>query len=107
MQRGGIGVNNPAPEPESGLTVNVNLKSLNVDQWTSLGRSVVNSPGARATAPGQSGTAGLAQYVVPDVTAARATELIIGDRKLDDVVVGATHTNDNWQASIDSHQIAG
>jgi uncharacterized protein (TIGR02099 family) len=107
VQRGGIGVNNPAPEPDSGLTVNVNLKSLNVDQWTRLGNAIAGAPGGKASASGQSSAAELAQYVVPDVTAARATELIIGDRKLDDVVVGATHTKDNWQASIDSRQIAG
>jgi uncharacterized protein YhdP len=107
VQRGGIGVNNPAPEPESGLTVNVNLKSLNVDQWTRLGGAISSAPGGKPAAPGQSSASDLAQYVVPDVTAARATELIIGDRKLDDVVVGATHTKDNWQASIDSRQVAG
>ena len=39
--------------------------------------------------------------------AARATELIIGERKLDNVVVGASHQGQTWQASIDARQIAG
>ncbi|MFD2366320.1 YhdP family protein [Pseudoduganella sp. GCM10020061] len=103
--RGGIGVNNPAPEPDSGLLLNVSLKSLDVDQWTALGREIAGGGGAAVQRA--SAGPGLAQYVVPDVTAARATELVIGGRKLDEVVVGATHTKGTWQASIDSRQIGG
>ncbi|MDL2358434.1 MAG: AsmA-like C-terminal region-containing protein, partial [Pseudomonadota bacterium] len=53
------------------------------------------------------GAAGLAQYVLPEVLAARAGELIVGDRKLDNVVVGASHQKGTWQASIDSRQASG
>ncbi|TFW17526.1 TIGR02099 family protein, partial [Massilia arenosa] len=106
LVRGGIGVNNPAPEPDSGLHLNVNLRSLNVDQWLELGKAIAGPDRERAAAQEGSG-ASLAQYVVPDVTAARASELIIGERKLDDVVVGASHGRNVWQASIDSKQIEG
>lgn len=111
--RGGIGVNVPAPEPDNGVMVNANMKALNVDQWIALG-SAIAGPGvtaateagapAAATAPA---TAGLGQYVVPDVIAARAVELIVADRKLDNVVVGATHQKGSWQANIDSRQASG
>jgi uncharacterized protein YhdP len=109
--RGGIGVNLPAPEPDSGVMVNVNMKSLNVDQWIALGNAIAG-PGAvptpeAAAAAAASGAPGLAQYVVPDVMAARAGELIVGDRKLDNVVVGASHQKGTWQASIDSRQASG
>ncbi|WP_426174957.1 YhdP family protein [Massilia sp. TWR1-2-2] len=113
--RGGIGVNVPAPEPDSGVTVNVNTKALNVDQWIALG-SAIAGPGpavaAAAAAPADASAAvpaapGLAQYVVPDVMAARAGELIVADRKLDNVVVGATHQKGSWQANIDSRQASG
>ncbi len=106
---GGVGVNAPAPEPEDGMTVNAHMKSLNVDQWIAIGSRIGNAraepaaPGAAAAAPSTS----LAQYVVPDVTAARASELIIGGRKLDNVVVGASHQARTWQASIDSRQVSG
>jgi uncharacterized protein YhdP len=33
LVRGGIGVNTPAPEPDSGLAFNINLRELNVDNW--------------------------------------------------------------------------
>lgn len=105
--RGGIGVNVPAPEPDSGVMVNANMKSLNVDQWIALGSGIAG-PAATAPAPdAASGPQGLAQYVVPDVMAARANELIVADRKLDNVVVGASHQKDTWQASIDSKQASG
>jgi uncharacterized protein YhdP len=41
------------------------------------------------------------------VLAARATELILLGKKLDNVVVGASHQNDAWQANIDSEQASG
>ncbi|QYF94242.1 TIGR02099 family protein [Massilia sp. PAMC28688] len=102
---GGLGVNAPAPEPEEGLTINANMKLLNVDQWLELGSRVSAAAGPRAEGAG--GGANMAQYVVPDVMAARASELIILDRKLDTVVVGASHQARTWQASIDSRQVSG
>jgi uncharacterized protein (TIGR02099 family) len=108
--RGGVGVNVPAPEPDSGMMVNVNLKSLNVDHWIALGSAIAGPAAAGAegaAAPGAGGATGLAQYVVPDVLAARAGELIVGERKLDNVVVGASHQKGNWQASVDSRQASG
>ncbi|MES2151512.1 MAG: YhdP family protein [Pseudomonadota bacterium] len=103
--RGGVGVNLPAPEPDSGMMINVNMKSLNVDQWVGVGGEVAGRPEA-AHARDADGP-DLAQYFVPDAMAAHAGELIIGERKLDNVVVGASHHKGSWQASIDSRQAAG
>ncbi|MES2129202.1 MAG: YhdP family protein [Pseudomonadota bacterium] len=100
--RGGIGVNAPPPEPDSGLMVNVSLKSLNIDHWTALGSGVTG----KGEAGGGTGT-DLTPYVVPDTMAAHATELIIGDRKIDNVVVGVSRQKGTWQANIDSHQASG
>ncbi|GGE64986.1 YhdP family protein [Massilia psychrophila] len=114
--RGGIGVNVPAPEPDSGLMLNANMKALNVDQWLALGGEIAGPAAPQmAEAPvilntdagAGPGGPGLAQYVVPDVMAARAGELIVGDRKLDNVVVGASYQKGTWQASIDSRQASG
>ena len=112
--RGGIGVNVPAPEPDSGMMINVNMKSLNVDRWLALrqrdrrraGSGSARRPRQRAPMA-RRGAAGMAQYVVPDTIGGRAGELIIGERKLDDVVVGVSHQNNSWQASIDSRQVTG
>ena len=109
---GGVGVNAPAPQPDEGMTVNAHMKTLNVDQWVAIGSRI---GGARAELAALATTlaaqaapaANLAQYVVPDVMAARASELIIGGRKLDNVVVGASHQGQTWQANIDSRQVSG
>ncbi|SFV10723.1 TIGR02099 family protein [Pseudoduganella namucuonensis] len=65
-----------------------------------------------ATAPGTApaGAADgpdLAQYVVPDLMAARATELTVAERKLDNSVAGVTYQKGVWQANIESAQVAG
>ncbi|TFW32742.1 YhdP family protein [Massilia horti] len=107
VQRGGVGVNVPAPEPDSGMMINVNMKSLNVDQWLAAAADIA---GKNEPAPRVEGTASgpdLAQYFVPNVMAARASELIVSERKLVDVVVGASHQKDTWQASINSRQASG
>jgi uncharacterized protein (TIGR02099 family) len=108
VKRGGIGVNVPAPEPDSGMMINVNMKALNVDRWLAAGAEIAG-PGAASPAEGAAAGSGanMGQYVIPDTIGARAGELVIGERPLKDVVVGATHQPGMWQASIDSRQVVG
>jgi uncharacterized protein YhdP len=61
--------------------------------------------GAEGAAPADA--TDFAQYVVPDTIAARSSELVIGDRKLENVVVGVSRQKTVWQASIDSTQANG
>jgi uncharacterized protein (TIGR02099 family) len=104
--RGGIGVNVPPPRPDSGLVANVSMKSLNLDAWNRALASVV-SGGKANDAAKQPNELSIAQYIEPEVLAARATELIVMGKKLDNVVVGASHQQDAWQANIDSEQASG
>jgi uncharacterized protein (TIGR02099 family) len=106
VKRGGIGVNVPAPEPDSGMMINVNMKALNVDRWLAVAGDIAG-PGEAAPAASAENGGGMAQYVMPETIGARAGELVIGERALRDVVVGATHQNNTWQASIDSRQVIG
>jgi uncharacterized protein (TIGR02099 family) len=110
--RGGIGVNVPAPQPDSGLIANVSMPSLDIDAW----RAAVTAPEPSPSTPAaplaeaegkQPATAGISQYIEPEVLAARASELIVMGRKLDNVVVGASHQKGVWQANIDSEQASG
>ncbi|NHZ98710.1 YhdP family protein [Massilia sp. CCM 8734] len=110
VDSGGIGVNVPAPIPDSGLMINADMKTINVDQWIAIGSSVAHAAPELAGAPAAAAPGegiDLAQYVVADVLAARANELIISERKLDNVVVGASHVKDTWQANVDARQVAG
>ena len=105
--QGGIGVNVPPPEPDSGLIANVNLKQLNIDAWRQLAGSVAGPSDQTKETSGNADALAIAQYVEPEILAARATELVIMDRKLDNVVVGASHQKGIWQANIDSEQASG
>jgi uncharacterized protein (TIGR02099 family) len=109
VKRGGIGVNVPAPEPDFGMMINVNMKSVNVDRWLAAAAEIAgpaSAPSAAAAAEaGQGG--GMAQYVMPDLIGARTGELVIGERSLHDVVLGVSHQPGVWQASVDSRQITG
>ncbi|WP_020651576.1 YhdP family protein [Massilia niastensis] len=108
VRRGGIGVNVPAPEPDSGMMVNVNMKAVNVDHWIAAGKAIagVGEDAAPGAADGAGG-ADFTQYVLPTTLAARAVEMTVGERRLADVLVGATHAGDTWQASIHSRQASG
>jgi uncharacterized protein YhdP len=89
--------------------LNVNMKSLNLDHWIDLGRELAAGD-ARAAVPGAGADAaapGMAQFVMPEVLAARAAELVVDERKLADVVVGASHQKGSWQANIHSRQAVG
>jgi uncharacterized protein (TIGR02099 family) len=108
LLRGGIGVNTPAPEPDSGMMINVSMKTLNVDAWNNFTSAINGNEPAKAGDADDSN--GVTQYVVPDVIAARADELVLGERKLENVVVGASQQrgqNGVWQANIDSRQVSG
>jgi len=105
---GGIGVNVPAPEPESGLVANMNIKSLNMDDWSNAVSEIIGADKKKiSTVANVEDALNIAQYIEPDVLAARATELFVLGKKLDNVVVGASHQKGTWQTNIDSEQASG
>jgi uncharacterized protein (TIGR02099 family) len=109
LVRGGIGVNTPAPEPDSGVMINVSLRTLNIDDWVSVASSIsaASAKDKQKKAAGPSDALDLAQYLEPNVLAARANELTLMGKKFDAVVVGVSHDTGVWQANIDSRQASG
>ena len=71
----------------------------------------------KAPEPGSAGQAGaasqiavdpgLAAYLDPDMVSGRATQLLVMGKKLDNVVMGASHRNNNWQVNLASDQATG
>ena len=112
--RGGIGVNVPAPSPESGVALQLDVALLNVDELSHL-----LSTDTTATATATAATAkvllqnnlssdfNLSQYIQPDTIGARASELTLVGKKLNHVVVGASRQYSSWQANVDSKEISG
>lgn len=105
--QGGIGVNVPAPLPDEGMMIHVDSKVLNIDQWLAAGRAIAGSDENTAANAPAGGGADFTQYVLPTVLAGRVSELTIGERRVADVVVGATHLVDTWQANLHSRQASG
>ncbi|SFC04223.1 YhdP family protein [Massilia yuzhufengensis] len=104
--RGGVGVNVPAPEPDGGMMIHVNMRALNVDGWIAAGKAIAGD-GAEGAAAGAAPGGDFTQYVVPTVIAGRVGELTVGERRLADVVLGATHLKDTWQANLHSRHASG
>ncbi|MDP5009374.1 MAG: TIGR02099 family protein, partial [Glaciimonas sp.] len=105
--RGGIGINVAAPEPESGLSLHLQAKSLNVDEWHKLANLANDGVGNSAENKTSSNASEIGQYITPNAVAVHATELTLLDKKLNNVVVGATYQNNIWQANIDATQASG
>ena len=103
---GGIGINVPAPEPDKGLSANIEAKVLNVDEWRTLFNSTGGTPSAGENAINTS-IFDLSPYVSADTIAVRAGELHILEKQLENVVLGVSHHNGTWQANIDAKQISG
>lgn len=104
VNRGGIGVNMPAPEPESGVHANVNFVSLNVDEWRRL---IGTSETLNQDAQHAAASLDLAAYMEPDHLSVQTAELVILGKRLDNVVLGASHQKGLWQANLDSSQASG
>ena len=106
---GGIGVNTPAPIPDSGLAAHLELAKLDVDELQGLMpdkvASVSNSVGPNNGK--QLSELDLSSYLEPNFFAANATELLVMGKKLNHVVFGASRHQRTWQANIDSKQISG
>ena len=120
MVRGGVGVNTAAPQPDSGLAIQLNMPSFNADVWRSTIAALTAETGAGptdnpSTAPGtgQSSTQGVinstdfAAFFTPDTFNLRANELTVFDRPIDNVVLAATRQRLGWKFNIQSDEVVG
>jgi uncharacterized protein (TIGR02099 family) len=120
MVRGGVGVNTAAPQPDSGLAIQLNVPSFNADVWRSTIAALTAETGAGptdnpSTAPGtgQSSAQGVinstdfAAFFTPDTINLRANELTVFDRPIDNVVLAATRQRMGWKFNIQSDEVVG
>ena len=108
LLRGGIGVNEAAPEPASGLQMHLNMKSINVDAWLNVTDAVIKASAENESqAKNDSDGVNLTQYVDPDTLTVRTSELLFLGKKLEDVVAGVSIQKKIWQVNIDSNQVSG
>ncbi|GAB2908279.1 YhdP family protein [Paraburkholderia jirisanensis] len=103
VERGAIGVNRPADLPSEGVTAAVDLDRLDADAWRALFVQMRNANQGVAPIPPSATTA----QFVPNRFAVHIGELTLLKRHWDDVVVGASHVDNKWQANVASSQVSG
>ncbi|URI10454.1 TIGR02099 family protein [Aquincola tertiaricarbonis] len=107
---GGIGVRVPAPVPASGVQAQVQLASLDVDEWEKAVErlaAVPATPPTAASAPAPASASADEGYL-PRSVALQVQQLAASGRRLDRVVAGASEGEDGqWRASVDAEQLGG
>lgn len=98
--RGGIGLNEPAPQPAAGVLVNINVAALPLDAWEGVAAQAMGSGGA---GPGALDAGGY----MPTHIALRAQTLNSGSRQFNRVVVGASQDDGLWRANVEAEQFGG
>lgn len=107
VSSGGIGWNQPAPTPASGLKLALAADTLDVDAWMALKKELVGQPASNAAAPSRLGSNDVVQYLEPDSVSARIGELSVSGKKLNRMILEAQHRKNAWQMNIESQQLAG
>ena len=102
----GLEAGETAPMPVSGVAANINLATVDIDAWEKVLDSSSAAPPA-ATAAVRPGQASAVLSYLPTSMAIRARELLVGGRKLNNVVVGGSRDGLNWRANIDATELNG
>jgi len=107
--RGAIGVNKPADLPADGVVANVDVQAFDADAWRALVTQMRNRDApATPVAPAAPTTPNptVAQFL-PSRFALHIDTLTLLKRHWDNVIVGASHADRQWQANIASSQVSG
>lgn len=97
--RGGIGINEAAALPASGVAANISLKSIDTDEWDAVVDKLSGGADAR--------DASARSAYAPDTIALRAQEFVANQRKLTKLVAGISNEGNLWRANLDADQLSG
>ena len=98
VQAGGIGIEQPAPQPASGVTAALTASRFDLDAWRAL---LAESGKASA------GNAAPMSAYLPERISLRTHTLHAFGREFDDAVLEATRESAGWGMQIESRQVAG
>jgi uncharacterized protein (TIGR02099 family) len=111
--RGGIALGasgiQAAPQPDTGVSLLVNLEQLDVDRWEAwLATMSTSSPPQVSPAPGKAAPlAETSQAYLPTSFALQSPELSIDGRHLHHVLVGGSRVGDLWRATVSAQEVNG
>jgi len=100
---GGIGVNQPPPQPISDLSIVADLNYLDINKWKEISNlfdsEVFNEFGRYSDL--------FENYLVPKTVILKTKKLLIFDRLLDDVDIGGSKKKQGWKFNIKCDQALG
>ena len=102
----GLEAGESSPLPESGVAANIKLDNVNFDAWEKVFSTTVGSSPVVVSAD-TTGALQQAQSYLPSQIAIRAKELLVGGRKLNNLVIGGTRDGSVWRANLDAAELNG
>ena len=104
----GLSPEEAAPLPAEGVVANINLGTVDTDTWANVltevtGTSLAALDPAAASAGGNAPVRGY----LPTTVAVRARELLVGGRRLHQVVLGGGREGLLWRANLDAEELNG
>lgn len=123
-----------APMPSQGVYANLNLNQVDVDAWMHQFSRTVEAPAPSATDPASAAnnrqvparqaagrtaaspgaasplpnlSTNMVAGYLPSVFAVRATELTVGGRKVNKLVLGGSHEGNVWRGNLEATEIDG
>ena len=99
--RGGIGLNEAAPAPATGVQAHASLATLPLDAWGGVAERLFGNSAAGAVPDGEMGG------YLPTKVALRAQALNTGARQFNRVVIGASQEDGQWRANVEAEQFSG
>ena len=100
--RGGVGVQEPAPQPASGVAAVLNLGKVNVEAWERLLEGMKLAPSSIAPS-----TPGDGAGYFPSSIGLRVDELQYGNFRWNHLVAGLSQDGPWWRANLDAEQASG
>jgi uncharacterized protein (TIGR02099 family) len=110
IERGVIGVGEPAPLPTSGLLAHIAVPRLDADRWLALLDASGTSTTGRASSSTTSGSnpSSSTNSTQPDYLNARVQQMTIAGKSIANVVLGATRAADgSWLMNVESDHVSG
>ncbi len=109
--RGVWGVGIPAQQmpawPERGVTAQVVVDQLDVDEWLALMPTTPTPAANNAPSSAQSITPPAWQSYLPNRMGLKANTLTVNDRSLHKVTMGGTRDGAQWRANIEAQEMSG
>ncbi|MDF3839149.1 YhdP family protein [Cupriavidus basilensis] len=96
VQSGGIGIEQPAPQPGSGVAAALTATRFDLDAWRGL-----------FAESGKAGSAAAVSPFTPEKISAHVHTLQAFGREFDEVVLEASRETGGWGVQLDTRQIAG